>query len=374
MLRSVGFITAAAAVLLILSGLCKGQDLFQGSAAPLEKPGVAGKAPRYDELLAKYLRCIDGMKRGQDAQLEAVYKLLPEKLRLQEEDFTRREAEIVKHLLQYKSQSGAKLLDPARAEENDDNDYFVPSSAVSARIFAQACKAGLVNTAILASCLGGSVHPLANEWLSVLQDLAAKAESGSALEFWTAMAFYKSGIEKEKNRLFLMNIATEKGAPVPLRAIFFETDPKTFKPRAVETPENLALLKRIAAKDFKVDMRAVCAEYVVALGDKALAEEIILGILAEPYPLYSETSVSIKSVMESSRLEEAKASVLGLAFYDLQNETAFKAVFDRTGLGKTQLSEFGFAVKRDRPEFADMEIETARNLMRNLENRPNPAN
>ena len=71
----------------------------------------------------------------------------------------------------------------------------------------------------------------------------------------------------------------------------------------------------------------------------------------------------------------ARDEALRIEFYEIQNEQALRAVYERTGRAKTKLSEFGFAEKPAVPFYTDFEIETAEMLLASLDkNSMRPAN
>ncbi len=348
MWRRIGFISAGVVGAAAFGGLCFAQAPLNGDI-PMQTPFVQAQeehakqvAALYQESLAKYLRCIDVMQKEMDDSEAVGYKDGLAADRESSQKQAAREEDITRRLLKVYSRGSIKLLDPI--QDNADDENLLPASAASARMFTKLWKAGCVDTEELVQKVCNYSGPLPKEWFPMLHEIADNAPKGSNLEGCTAVAFYQNGIAVEKYKALLISRALGERDLAALNTLLFDRDPVTYAKRPVESPENADLVKRLPGKENDPLIRLACASYLFFKGDRALGESICMDIVEQRYADVSPSG-GPANIAHGWALDLSKKQALGMAFYRAKNERAFKAVFDRTGIAKSSLTDLGFAAQ-----------------------------
>lgn len=304
-------------------GLPKQPGRVLGPSEVGDKPGLPSE---YKALSAKYLANVDRLADERREMERNSYRHTLDGARRAGSQVDARESQILADFRAKIRRGGRKTL----GFEDDVAVVLVPTSDASARIAAALLADDAIDPSDLACLAVGYPSLLSPGWLSLLQDIAAKADLASQTWECAARALCAAGVSREKYRAGLQRLAVGKADDVALTALFFDIDRQTGEDRPVRGPENLALMRKLADPKSDPEVRLVCARYSAAIGDKALAEAICTQLLSAQYKSLNDPEGETPD--EDLALGRAKSLAMILMFYRLRNERAFRAIYDLSRL------------------------------------------
>ena len=298
----------------------------------LEKPDNSEPQSEYKPLLAKYKANIEKLRHEAKESRTRFYQKEVERMHQAALEISGKESQVLDKLRAERQRRHGRKLD--FNGEVYESTVVIPSSDVSARVFAKLLEEDGVDTCQLLVTLNMRPCILSQEWISLLKKVVGKAQPYSPTWQLGIKTLYKSGESRSKYRPLLKRIVTEDGDFVALHMLLFDTDKKTGSPIPVQTRENRVLVKALLNRNSPPDIRFTCAEYAAATGDPGLAEDICIELLSRRYKGLDNPDAP--SPPEDSLLCRARVAALRLMFYELRTERAFKFIYDRSRIAWTE--------------------------------------
>jgi hypothetical protein len=162
-------------------------------------------------------------------------------------------------------------------------------------------------------------------------------------------------------------MAAENADDTALNTLFFNIDKQTGLPQVVNSSENIALMNKLV-KHSNPGIRVACANYAAEIGDLKLAERICAELLSTRFKGLDNVDGPVPP--EDRPLAGARGQALDVMFFKIQNERAFKTIYD---LSRLPWSQIPLREEDDRPNktwvcadayvLARMEIDHAEGLI-----------
>ncbi len=224
-----------------------------------------------------------------------------------------------------------------RSGFNSDGElrkYLIASSAISAKIYSTLVREGILEPEIVVYELNVSQmrDSLNSEWLPLLVEMADNKDI--LISEFAIATLVTSGnrdslyVDIIKNRALdtkQPKIAVGTSASI-IDTIFFGNNITSVKQIPVINNYNMILLDELKnAQDPEV--RAICAKYLIVLGNIPEAEQICTEIIWTPYRFTDQTP--LYETAYDSRLYRAHTHALYLLYRNIGTETAFSQVYDR---------------------------------------------
>lgn len=313
----------------------KPSSKHQSSAkADLQKEQLP--ASKYDQLLVKYLRNIDRVRRERHQASIREYQARMRRFQEASEQLKDKESELFDSLRkEAEMRRGKKLNFEGECYENR-NGVLVPVSEVSGRAFRKLYQLDAVEPVIMQR-LCKDAQVLSAEWIELVKQIAAGAKEGSVLWRQCIRTLRRAGVSRKSYGRLLRKMADKDNDVQALEEVFFDVNLQTGQLQKVVTHENIVLLKKLAAKDRPPGIRVTCAHFAAKIRDYDLAQSVCLDLLSRPYKGL-EQRVS-GGLPEDRPLAYARRRAMVLMFWELRNEKSFKTIYDRSRISNSEMRE-----------------------------------